>query len=83
MSNMKGDRQMAPGTNTKDSYVGLRLTPAEREKVLTLKRYTAGSISETIRQLIAQAPMPTIEGAGLGQQHNGGSWYPEGEVAHG
>ena len=73
---------MTPENTTKDSYVGLRLTPAEREKVMRLKRGTTGSISETIRQLIAQAPMPALEGAGL-SQYGGGEWQPQGEVAHG
>ena len=54
-------------THTKSKFVGLRLTPAEQEKVLTLSLLTPapGNISEAIRQLIAKAPEVRVD---TGQQ---------------
>ncbi len=70
---------------SKSRFVGVRFEPEQQRKLIVLSMVAGepGNMSAALRYLVERAPMPTVEGAGLGQQHNGGGWYPEGEVAHG
>jgi hypothetical protein len=52
--------------HTKTRYIGIRLSPAEQEKVIALSLLTPapGNVSEAIRMLIAQAPEVKAENTG-------------------
>lgn len=63
----KGDRMGSKASHTKTKFIGLRLSPAEQEKVIALSLLTPapGNVSEAIRMLIARAPEVRVQAAGM------------------
>ncbi len=58
---------------SKSRFVGVRFEPEQQRKLIVLSMVAGepGNMSAALRYLVERAPMPTIEGAGPGDDYTG------------